>query len=177
MRIVGESRRHPVCPQCGYDLVGTVEAGRARCPECGYEFSLAELRRQGRRGDWTVWAGLRRAAAVLLVKSIVCLPLVAGLFWLLAPGLSCPDWRAIVVLVVAALGFGYLLGHNLTEHAGFVSPVVTLLGALFAWMLVIVGVMVSGLFRPFPGPIGAYTMVVAGVSATAWIIKTTIFDE
>lgn len=30
----------PVCAKCGYDLRGTIAAGRSRCPECGEAFAL-----------------------------------------------------------------------------------------------------------------------------------------
>jgi hypothetical protein len=31
------------CPDCGYDLTGSIDAGRDRCPECGMSFTIDEL--------------------------------------------------------------------------------------------------------------------------------------
>ena len=83
------SRHHPLCPDCGYDLLGSVDARRRVCPECGYEFTLDELSRRGRTGDWTPAHGYRRAVTVLLVKSLVSLPVCTALLWLW----SRPHWR------------------------------------------------------------------------------------
>ena len=53
-----------MCPDCGYDLLGSVDAGGRVCPECGWRFTLGELARRGRKGDWTPALGYRRAVTV-----------------------------------------------------------------------------------------------------------------
>lgn len=35
---LAEATTPPYCEQCGYDLRGTIEAGRIECPECGHAF-------------------------------------------------------------------------------------------------------------------------------------------
>ena len=32
-----------LCPDCGYDLTGSIDAGRSQCPECGAPFTVDEL--------------------------------------------------------------------------------------------------------------------------------------
>ena len=68
-------KSHPLCPECKYDLIATVEAGRRICPECGYEFEMYELRGEKRPGDWTFQIGLRNTVISLILRSLVILPL------------------------------------------------------------------------------------------------------
>ncbi len=184
MRRIGHlPRRHPLCPACGYDLVGTVAEGGTRCPECGSEFRLHELVRQRLPGDWTPWRGLRIAAGVLALRSALCLPLWAGFVWLMAMGLnSIPlDWRLFGVLaigcVIPGVMVGRFLGRDLAERAGFAGVVVSLLGSAFAWAVVALGVLLAGMLVPLTGwAIGCVAFTTGGL-ATLWIVKLTLVDE
>ena len=85
--------------------------------------------------DWTPAIGLRRVFIALLWRSVICLPIWAAIVWLITPVLNFfpLDWRVFgglaLVLAIPGVALGYALGRNLTERAGFVSPIVTVLAA------------------------------------------------
>ena len=123
--------RHPHCPECGYDLVATVEAERTVCPECGETFEPQDLMRAPRAGDWTVTRGLRTGARMVLVRS-----LVTGLAWLLliwgvptifghlAGGIPAGFRLGLIVLGGFAMGLaggviGWAIARDWEECAGF----------------------------------------------------------
>ena len=78
-RIGHTSRRHPLCPHCGYDLVATVADEGRVCPECGREFRREELPRAPAPDEWTPARGLLRLVLAVTVRSAVCLPAWVGL--------------------------------------------------------------------------------------------------
>lgn len=133
--------------------------------------------------DWTPLIGLRRSVVSLLWRSLVCLPLWGVLIWLCAPAINLVPmhwaWFGILGLLVATPGvaLGHQLSKGLTEDAGFVSPVLTLLAAAFAWAVIIGGVEIVDVWRPLVDWRGPFIEIATGLFATLWVVKATLFDE
>ena len=170
-------RHHPLCPDCGYDLLGTVAGGGRVCPECGVSFTLAELA-EGRTETWTPAKGYRRAATVLAVRSLVCLPVCTGLAMLVTPALySPPYWGAVLILSIAGFALGFILCFNLSAHTGLSGPMLVPVAAGCAWGIVIAAVVISHLvLRPLPDWPAVYAQTTVAAFATLWIVKEMILD-
>jgi hypothetical protein len=171
-------RQHPLCLDCGYDLLGTVAGGGRVCPECGVSFTLAELA-EGRKEVWTPAHGCRRAVTVLTVRSLFCAPVCIGLAMLATPAFySPPYWGVILILAIAGFGLGLVLCLNLRAHTGLAGPMLAAITAGFAWGIVIDAVAVSHFFlRPLPGWSAAYAQATVAAFATLWIVKEMILDR
>lgn len=82
----------PRCPQCNYDLAGSLEGESHQCPECGCTWSVDDLARQHvarsstRRGlEWIIWA----FAPGPIVCAILFLGFVFGhVMWYISVGLA-----------------------------------------------------------------------------------------
>ncbi len=66
------------CPECEYDLTGSIAAGRHQCPECGFEFELQRL--VSRQYHWQRWR--KDATTKLLVLVLIVILAVAALLLL-----------------------------------------------------------------------------------------------
>ncbi len=166
-----------MCPDCGYDLLGSVDARRRVCPECGYEFTLGELARRGHKGDWTPALAYRRAVTALLVKSLVSLPVCTGLLWMVTPALGSPPyWGVVLVLAIAGFVLGFVLSMNLAAYAGFVGPWLAVLAVGCAWSIVVAAAGISHTFRPLPGWFALYAEMTVGAFASLWIVKEILLD-
>ena len=177
------TKRHPHCPECRYDLVATVDAGRRTCPECGYEFELDELHGEKRPGDWTPLVGLRRAAVYLLLRVMVLLPVWAGVIWVCTPLLRMFPLRIgslggmAILMAIPGMIVGHVLGLGLTEKAGFQSFLLTVMAGVAAVGVVYGGFVLSGLSRPLSGWVVGFSMVSAMAFAIAWVVKRTLLDD
>ncbi len=170
-------RHHPLCLDCGYDLLGTVQGGGRVCPECGVSFTLAELA-EGRTATWTPAYGYRRVVTILAVRSLVCLPVCTGLAMLVTPALySPPYWGVVLILSIAGFGLGFVLCFDLPAHARLDSPMLAVVPAVFAWGIVIAAVAISHLLLlPLPGWAAVYAQTTVAAFATLWIVKEMILD-
>ena len=170
-------RHHPLCPDCGYDLLGTVAGGTRICPECGASFTLAELA-QGPKEIWTMAKGYRRAVTVLAVRSLVCLGVCTGLAMLVTPALYTPPyWGVVLILSIAGFGLGLVLCFDLPAHARLDGPMLAVVPAVFAWGIVIAAVAISHLLLlPLPGWAAVYAQTTVAAFATLWIVKEMILD-
>ena len=72
---------------------------------------------------------------------------------------------------------GYCLSSRLTEKAGFVSSLITMLASLAAIVMIYSGVMISQLSRPLHGWHAGLMMTVSMAFAITWIIKKTLADD
>lgn len=178
--------RHPLCPECKYDLVATVAAGRNICPECGYEFEPWELRTEKRPGEWTIETGLRHALQFLLLRSLALLVLWVGYFWLLMPLVSMftVHFRVFgslagltILFALPGLVIGHLLSKGLSDRAGFQSMLLGVLAMLFALAVIVGGVMLAQLLRPLPGWQGSFAAIATSLFATGWILRVTLLDD
>jgi hypothetical protein len=177
------SRRHPLCPECRYDLIATVAAGRTTCPECGYEFEAWELRGEKHAGEWTPLVGLRRAVISLAIRSLIILPLWAGLVWGLTPlllmfplGIRVFGGIAILLAIPGCL-IGHVLASGLADRAGFQSMLLGFLAAVFAVTTIISGIMIAQIANPLPGWQGGFTAIATSLFAVGWIIRATLLDD
>ncbi len=81
------------------------------------------------------------------------------------------------MLAIPGVALGYALGRNLTERAGFVSPIVTVIAALFGWGVIVAGVEIADQLRPLHDWRSGFTEMATGIFATMWIIKTTLLED
>lgn len=133
-RIGHLSKRHPTCPECGYDLVGTVADGGHVCPECGGAFTREELPQTPAPDEWTPLRGLRRFVILVAIRSAACFPIWVGLLVLASmlcawgEGLSSRTeavmvWLLCVTVVLVAGGvIGVVVGQRIDEAAGIHTP-------------------------------------------------------
>jgi hypothetical protein len=133
--------------------------------------------------DWTPAIGLRRVLVTVIWRSLICLPVWGGLVWFATPGLNYVPmhlaWFALLGLLLSVPGVavGYALARGLTDRAGFVSPVITVIAAGFAWAVVYGGVEISNQFRPLYDWRSGFVAIAAGVFATLWIVKAKLIEE
>ncbi len=135
--------------------------------------------------DWTPAIGLRRVLVTVLWRSLICLALWGGLVWFATPGLNYAPfywtWFALLalgaLLSVPGVAVGYALARGLTDRAGLVSPVITVIASVFAWVVVYGGVEISNQFRPLHDWRSGFVVIVPGVFATLWIAKATLLEE
>ena len=176
-------QRHPLCPQCRYDLIATVEAGRHICPECGYEFEAWELRGKKRPGEWTMWTGLRRVLVSLMLRSLIILPLWAGLVWVLSSVLANITLGGrgftgiAIILTIPGIAIGHVLMTGLADRAGFQSMLLGALAAAFAIGTIIGGIALAEVFQPLPGWWGGFTAIAMSLFAVAWIIRIAVLED
>jgi len=170
-------RSHPLCPDCGYDLVGSVRAGGRVCPECGCDFTMGELARAARQ-NWTPAIGYRRAVTSLTIKSLIILPVCTGLFGLVTPVLRHPPyWGAVLVLAIAGFVVGFVVCVNLPERAGTASPTLGLVAAAFVWADVLAAAGVSHFaLRPLPDWPALGAQMTVAIFASIWIFKEFVLD-
>jgi len=170
-------RSHPLCPDCGYDLVGSVHAGGRVCPECGCNFTISELARAAKQ-NWTPAIGYRRGVTSLIVKSLIILPVCTGLLWLVTPALWAPPyWGVVFMLAIAGFVVGFVACLNLAERTGLTSPMIGLVAAAFVWADVVTAACVSHFaLRPLPDWPAFYAQTTVAIFASLWILKEFVLD-
>lgn len=133
--------------------------------------------------DWTPAIGLRRVFIALVWRSVICVPIWAALIWLVTPGLNYVPmhwaWFAMLGLLLAMPGvsIGHALARGLIDRAGFVSPVITAIAAVFAWAAIVAGVEIADQLRPLHDWRSGFAKMATGVFATLWIIKATLLED
>lgn len=170
-------KRHPLCPECKYDLIATVEAGRRICPECGYEFEMYELRGEKRQGDWTFQIGLRNTVISLILRSLVILPLWVVIIWVMMTYMSnFGRFNAIILpLLGIAMGFGF--STRLADHAGFAGNVLLFMPLFFAIGVIIGGVTIVHQIHPLTPYQKLFFSLWGGIPALLWILKVMVLDD
>ena len=133
---------------------------------------------------WTPAIGLRNATLSLLWRTAVTVLIWCGALWAFHAVLGSLGVTHVPMLI--AFGFaalcgtiaGFVLSRGLDERAGFVSPLLTLLVAVFAATAIIGGEALFAHFLPVATDhlrfiiVGA-TLVIAG----AWIVKYTLVEN
>ncbi len=170
-------RTHPLCPDCGYDLVGSVHAGGRVCPECGCSFTIQDLARAAKQ-NWTPAIGYRRAVTSLTIKSLLILPVCTGLLWLVTPALWAPRyWVVVLVLAIGGFVLGFVVCRNLPERTGLASPVLGLVAAAFVWVVVLTSAGVSHFaLRSLPDWPAFYAQTTVAIFASLWILRAFVLD-
>ncbi len=170
-------RPHPLCPDCGYDLVGSVHAGGRVCPECGCDFTIHDLARAVQQ-NWTPAIGYRRAVTSLIIKSLIILPVCTGLLWLVTPALWAPRyWGIVLVLAIAGCVLGFVVCRNLVVRTGLAGPMLGLVAAAFVWVDVLAAACVSHFaLRPLPDWPAFYAQTTVAIFASLWIVREFVLD-
>jgi len=188
-RIGQTSTRHPLCPNCGYDLVATVDAGGTVCPECGYAFELHELGREVRPDDWTLARGLRRLALALGVRVVACFIGFTAILWaadalINALGPKVPMGMKVMLIFVAAVtiftaggGVGHILARDAEERAGFVSPLLAVVITLVGWVVIIFSVVTVQMLGGLAGGTSAGVILVSAGFSFIAVIRALYFGE
>lgn len=183
------SAHHPLCPECGYDLVATVESGGRVCPECGFKFELHELRRQVQKGDWTPTRGLMSVLLHLSGRAVPCLALWIGVLWgvlALAAHLSAGRNVRIVavsyivgllILMTTSVLIGRAMVRRMDEIAGMVSIVVAGIATIATWIVIVAGAIIVSISSPLGGGAMNGAAAVCCGAAMAMIIKTHFFED
>lgn len=170
-------KRHPLCPECKYDLIATVEAGRRICPECGYEFEMYELRGEKRPGDWTFQIGLRNTVISLILRSLVILPLWAAIIWVMMTYMSNFGRLNAIILPLLGIAMGYGFSTKLSDRAGFAGNVLLFMSWLFAIVVIISGITIVQLFHPLTPYQKYFLSLWGGIPALLWILKVMVLDD
>jgi hypothetical protein len=188
-RIGHTTKRHPLCPECGYDLVATIADGRDVCPECGFQFEMHELVREVRPEDWTPWRGLRRMGLVLAARAVVVFLGWSVILWvtnalLAIVGPAVSGFGRVMLLLGAAViifaaggAVGHLLARRAEEHAGFMSPLLGAVITIVAWAVILLGVSVVQATGTLGATSSTGVVIVAGGFALFFIIRTLYFSD
>lgn len=94
----------PLCPNCGYDLSGTLERPDRICPECGRPWTIDELALQRmtaiqwRRSaaDWLIWA---LAPGIVLPVAVFVGLILAGVSGMLGILITC-TWVLLLLVIL-----------------------------------------------------------------------------
>ena len=146
------NQQHPICPACGYDLVGSIEGEHGICPECGEPFQSRRLRRLAREPGWTFASGLRRGVRMVLRRtalfSVVWIAvLVVAAF--VVRGLA-DTGNVFAVALVGVIGFGltfgggsigWMVARDWEAQTGIRG--VTVAAALSVWSWLVIGLSVG----------------------------------
>ncbi len=170
-------KRHPLCPECRYDLIATVETGRRICPECGYEFEMYELRGEKRPGDWTFQIGLRNAVISLILRSLVILPLWVVLIWVIITYMSNFSRFILIILPLLGIAMGYAFSTKLSDRAGFSGSVLIFMSWFFAICVIISGIMIVHQIHPVTPYQKLFFSLWGGIPALLWILKIMVLDD
>ncbi|TVQ55183.1 MAG: hypothetical protein EA377_03915 [Phycisphaerales bacterium] len=188
-RIGHTSNRHPLCPECGYDLVATVAQDGRTCPECGYEFEIHELRREVRRDDWTPARGLLNLAKIQGLKAIALGLIVAGVLGLLqilledtirqAAGIISIFLLIGLLIVTAIVGgvAGAVLSKDANEQAGMDGIIVAVMGIIITAITITVAVVAVDLTFGFTIAPMTGVVLIATMVASITLIRRAIFDD
>ncbi|MHC5114420.1 MAG: TFIIB-type zinc ribbon-containing protein [Planctomycetota bacterium] len=180
--------RHPLCPECKYDVVATIDAGSNVCPECGCIFEPHELLYEVRPGDWTLWRGTRKALGALALRGLICLlfwtGLIIGLTLIVEQMTLLPRatrWGLELVSGLTIIGtgatIGWFMASGMNDRAGFTGWSLTLLVVLAAWIVIFVAVTAVELLGLVSLYSGSMLMLITGIGSGGWIIKILILDE
>jgi 4-hydroxybenzoate polyprenyltransferase len=166
-------RHHPLCPNCGYDLVATIDAGRNVCPECGCEFEGHELKRAVLPEDWTIARGLGWGLALWGIATAAAW-LAAGRNWRIA---MVTYLVAMLLLLASGAVIGRVLAKNMDEIAGLTSLLVSGLITAFAWGAIVGGTLIVLALTPLGGPPIVGAALIACGCSLAIIVKTHHFED
>jgi hypothetical protein len=175
-------RRDPLCPACGYNLVGSPRAPVMTCPECGEEFPSAEVRWSRLPGDWTPLKGVLLAARFLVSRSLLASPGIIGIIWLLTPLMNTHAWgahRGVLVLAAAGIGagLGWMWVRWLPVAAGFTSPWLVVMATLATLGVTLGCVTVCDTMRPL-APRAWWALVVLPTAITfLWMTVETVVQS
>ncbi len=67
------------CPECEYDLSGSIAAGRHQCPDCGFEFELQPL--VSPQYHWQRWRKDTATKLMVLVLKVILAVTALLLLW------------------------------------------------------------------------------------------------
>lgn len=159
-RVGHTTKRHPLCPNCGYNLVATLarlDRDNRLCPECGESFTLAELGRTVAPEDWTLWRGVKRTLPTLFLRiALIALLWTGGLTLLGAMEANVPRigplttpliLAFLVPLLVVIGGFvtGNITARGLDHRLGLDGPVVGVFAGAAALLAIAGGIGLAGL--------------------------------
>ena len=169
--------QHPLCPDCGYDLVGSVHMGGGVCPECGCKYTLGKSA-QALQQQWTPAVGYRRAVTSLAIKSLILLPVCTVGLCIITPALWLPPyWITILVLAIAGYAMGFVICLNLSERSGLASPMLGLVAAVFVWAVVLAAAGASHfVLRSLPNLPAFYAQTTVAFFACLWILREFVLD-
>ena len=188
-RIGHTSNRHPLCPECGYDLVATVAQDRRTCPECGREFEIHELRREVRRDDWTPARGLLKLTRIQSLKAIALGLVFAGVFGLLqillegmirqTTGIISVFLLIGLLIVTAVVGgiAGAVFSKDANEQAGMDGIVVAVIGIIVTAIMMTAVVVAVDLTFGFTIAPQTGVVLIATMVASITLIRRAIFDD
>lgn len=134
--------------------------------------------------EWSEWKGLRDAFISLLLRSVIAMIVWAAIVWATTPAMlwlrdNASGRQRIVTGIIGLAGgaaIGFILSRGLTERAGFVSPILTILVCIAVIVCASTGSILGSLphgdvaFTLFP------SLFAIGVGCGLAVFKT-IMDE
>ncbi len=158
--------------KAGPPLTAAAGKGAARPDRTTPSAAIPKPRPARRRREWTTLVGLRRAVAFLVLRSVVCLPVLTAVLWF-----ATFAWTAALPMVLAGVSLGAILGHRLNERSGLVGGAVTLLALIAAWVITLAAIVVTETYVNHDSVNQAFSAVALGAGATVVIVAMTFFDE
>ena len=165
-------RRYPLCPDCEYNLVATVDAGGRTCPECGEEFDLHDLDWQAGANEWTLREGMMSLAWALARRGAFCglawLLLVCGVLMLMDLTGMNSFWVTIGVVAGPAAGWwlGGVMARDCEDIAGCTGLLIPTAAIASIWLTLTVATSIAAIMLSIDGATVGLWVIAGGSLAT-----------
>jgi hypothetical protein len=131
--------------------------------------------------EWSDVIGLRRAIASLALRALCVLPLWIGAIWamnLLINALTASVFLLLMAGVVSGFVLGIIMSRGLSEQAGMVSAVVSVLAATATAAVLLVGWIIMQQFGvSWSGATLFYFVGETAMMSLALIVRYTALDD
>ena len=173
--------RHPVCPQCRYDLFGSVHADRTTCPECGHTFDAHDLPRAPRADDWRLQDGLIRVAVMCAVRGLLLMPLWIGAIMVALWAMPhvhgrARAWTFVLVLITSVIAYFFIV-KKVSEAAGAVSWLFTIQTAVLLIAIIWVASIIATAIMQSPDNPLAMALLTGGGPIVVGLIHERLIEE
>ena len=172
-------KRHPLCPNCDYDLVATLAANKRICPECGEEFEVGDLKYEWRHGDWSnavaLRLGLLALGSRLLMGMVVAMLLSTAIIW--AVNHQMARLLSFVLALAQAFAMGVACSRRLLDQAGYESILLIIGACIIAALATALGFLAAAQWIIVPRFTSILLLeALAIVGAWAYIIHALVMD-
>lgn len=172
-------KRHPLCPNCDYDLVATLAANKRICPECGEAFELGDLKYESRPGDWSnavaLRLGLLALGSRLLIGLVVAMLLSTAIIWAVNHQMS--RLLSFVLALAQAFAMGVSCARRLLDQAGYESILLIIGACAVAALATVLGFLAAAQWIIVPRSTSILLLEALAIAgAWAYIIHALVLD-